>query len=101
MKILSLSAAAMAAGLLIAAPVFAQTTTDTVKPGTQTAQKQRTEGSGAGPASIGPGSGAYKQRTEGSGAGPASVGPGSGAYKQPTQSLSHSDGSSNGVFKHQ
>lgn len=76
-------------------PAFAQTMSNTAKPGVQTAQKQRTDGSS--PTMVGPGSGAYKQRTDGSS--PTMVGPGSGAFKQRTRSFSHSDGSPEGVMK--
>lgn len=57
-------------------PAFAQTMSNTAKPGVQTAQKQRTDGSS-----------------------PTMVGPGSGAFKQRTRSFSHSDGSPEGVMK--
>ena len=71
----------MMAGLLAAAPAFAQTQ----------AQKQKTQADG--PAMVGPASGAYKQKTQADG--PAMVGPASGAYKQSTQSLSHAEPSDN------
>jgi hypothetical protein len=88
MKNLRLPIIALGAGLLVAAPAFAQTTpgqkqrTDgnsltTVGPGSS-ASKQRTDGDG--PAMVGPGSGANKQRTDGEGL--TMVGPGSGGSKQ-------------------
>jgi hypothetical protein len=77
MKILRLSVLAMGAGLLVAAPAFAQTP----------AQKQKTQ-DGNSPTTVGPGSAAYKQKTQ-DGNSPTTVGPGSAAYKQKTQ-----DGSS-------
>lgn len=89
MKMPNISAVAMAAGLLIATPVLAQTTSDTAKTNAQSVQKphkQRSDGDS--PTTVGPASGAYKQRTDGSS--PSMVGPASGAYKQRTQSLSHS-----------
>jgi hypothetical protein len=69
----------MGASLLMAAPVFAQTTP----------QKQQTQ-DGNSPTTVGPGSAAYKQKTQ-DGNSPTMVGPASGAYKQKTQSLSHGD----------
>jgi hypothetical protein len=93
MKILSLSVIAMGAGLLMAAPAFAQTTPvqkqqtqdgnspTTVGPGSA-AYKQKTQ-DGNSPTMVGPGSAAYKQKTQADG--PAMVGPASGAYKQKTQ----------------
>ncbi len=76
MKILAISAVALAAGLLIAAPSYAQTTPPKVD---QSAQKQKTDGDS--PTVVGPGSGAYKQRTEGEGPsdGGFNTGPGSKA----------------------
>jgi hypothetical protein len=104
MKTSRLSAFAIGAALLMAAPAFAQTSpakqkTDgdsptTVGPGSA-AYKQKTDGSS--PTVTGPGSMASKQRTDGDS--PTIVGPGSGAYKQKTQSLSHSDGSPVGIAK--
>jgi hypothetical protein len=79
MKTLRLSVIAIGAGLLLAAPAFAQTTPE----------KQKTQ-DGGGPAVVGPGSAASKQKTQ-DGGGPSVVGPGSAAYKQKTQSLSHGD----------
>jgi hypothetical protein len=76
MRILPAAAALMVASVLIAAPVFAQSST-----------KQKTDGDS--PTTVGPGSKAYKQRTDGDS--PTTVGPGSKAYKQKTQSLSHAD----------
>ena len=70
MRMLNFSVIAMAAGLLVAAPAFAQTTA---------AEKQRTDGNS--PTMTGPGSGASKQRTDGEG-GLTVTGPGSGATKQ-------------------
>jgi hypothetical protein len=98
MKALNFSVIAMAAGLLVAAPAFAQSTngqkqrtqdggTPTVVGPASKASKQRTDGDS--PTVVGPASGAYKQRTDGDS--PTVVGPASGAYKQRTQSLSHSD----------
>ncbi len=78
-------AAMLGAGLLLAAPAFAQTTP----------QKQPTDGNS--PTMVGAGGAASKQRTDGSS--PPMVGPASKAYKQRTQSLSHSDGSPEGVAK--
>jgi len=86
MRILGLSVTMVAAGLLLAAPSFAQTST---------AKKQPTDGNS--PTMVGPASGASKQRTDGNS--PTTVGPGSGAYKQRTQSFSHGDGSAAGVVK--
>jgi hypothetical protein len=80
MKILSVSAIALAAGLLAAAPAFAQTTP---------AEKQKTQDGGS-PAMTGPASGASKQKTQDGGS-PTMVGPASKAYKQKTQSLSHGE----------
>jgi hypothetical protein len=80
MKALRLSVIAMGAGLLMAAPAFAQTTP---------AQKQQTQDGGS-PTQVGPASAAYKQKTQDGGS-PTLVGPASGAYKQKTQSLSHGD----------
>lgn len=77
MKLFSVSAALMVAGVLVAAPAFAQ----------QGSAKQKTDGDGL--PMVGPGSKAYKQQTDGDGL--PMVGPGSKAYKQQTQSLSHSD----------
>jgi hypothetical protein len=103
MKLFSLSAAMMVAGVLIAAPVYAQAPTKQktdgdgltqVGPGSK-AYKQKTDGDGL--TQVGPGSKAYKQRTDGDGL--AQVGPGSKAYKQNTQSLSHADGSPMGLAK--
>jgi hypothetical protein len=119
MKTLRLSVIAMGAGLLLAAPAFAQSTP--TKQQTQDgngpamtgpasgASKQKTQ-DGGGPPMVGPASGAYKQKTQDGGSptmvGPASgaykqktqdggsptmVGPASGAYKQKTQSLSHGE----------
>jgi hypothetical protein len=76
MKKLSLTPVIMIAGLLAAAPAFAQTTP----------KKQATQ-DGNSPTTVGPGSKAYKQSTDGDS--PTIVGPGSKAYKQNTQSLSH------------
>jgi len=73
MKTLSLSAFAIGAGLLIAAPAFAQ----------DSATKQKTQ-DGNSPTTVGPGSAAYKQKTQ-DGNSPTMVGPASGAYKQKTQ----------------
>jgi hypothetical protein len=75
MKFLKLSPIFMIAGLLVAAPAFAQTSP---------AQKQKTDGDG--PPMVGPASKAYKQSTDGDG--PPMVGPASKAYKQSTQSPS-------------
>ncbi len=104
MKTSHLSALAIGAALLMAAPAFAQTSpakqkTDgdsptMVGPGSK-ASKQKTDGDGL--TQVGPGSRAYKQKTDGDGL--TQVGPGSGAYKQKTQSLSHSDGSPVGIAK--
>ena len=69
MKRLNFSVIAMAAGLLVAAPAFAQTTP---------AQKQRTDGGSI--TTTGPASGAAKQRTDGDSI--TTTGPASGAYKQ-------------------
>jgi hypothetical protein len=77
MKLFSVSAALMVAGVLVAAPAFAQ----------QGQSKQKTDGDGL--PMVGPGSKAYKQQTDGDGL--TQVGPGSKAYKQKTQSLSHAD----------
>ena len=93
MKILPVSAALIAAGLLVGGPVWAQTGAD--KPPAASGQKQRTQDGGS-PTTVGPGSAAYKQRTQDGGS-PTTVGPGSSAYKQRTQSLSHSDGSAGAV----
>src|SRR6201996_8446333 len=109
MKTSNLSALAIGAALLMAAPAFAQTSTPPQKtegagnttvtgPGSA-ASKQKTEGAGnttvTGPGSLatkqktegagnttvtGPGSMASKQKTEG--ANVTNLGPGSGAYKQ-------------------
>jgi hypothetical protein len=73
MKTLSFSAIAIGAGLLIAAPAFAQ----------DPATKQKTQ-DGNSPTMVGPASGAYKQKTQ-DGNSPTMVGPASGAYKQKTQ----------------
>jgi hypothetical protein len=75
MRILPASAALMVASMLIAAPVFAQSSS-----------KQKTDGDS--PTTVGPGSAAYKQKSDGDS--PTTVGPGSKAYKQKTQSMSHS-----------
>ena len=106
MKTLRLSVLAMGAGLLLAAPAFAQSaakqnTQDgnsptTVGPGSA-AYKQKTQ-DGNSPTTVGPGSAAYKQKTQ-DGNSPTMVGPASGAYKQKTQSMSHSDGSPVGIAK--
>ena len=73
MKLLSLSAVMVGAGLLVAGPVIAQTSSDTAKP-TQQASKQKTDGGpsdggfNTGPASgatSGPSGGANKQHTDG------------------------------------
>lgn len=97
MKTLRLSMVAVAAGLLIAAPAFAETGPDATTSAAPSTQKQRTDGDG--PPMVGPASAAFKQRTDGESApmvGPASaafkqrtdgesptmVGPGSGAFKQ-------------------
>jgi hypothetical protein len=100
MKTLRLAVFAMGAGLLMAAPAFAQTTPaqkqktqdgnspTTVGPGSA-AYKQKTQ-DGNSPTTVGPGSAAYKQKTQDGGS-PTMVGPASGAYKQKTQSLSHGD----------
>ncbi len=96
MRTLRLSVFAAAAGLLMAAPAFAQTPTHkqrtdgnspTMVGPASGASKQRTDGDS--PTMVGPASGAYKQRTDGNS--PTIVGSGSGAYKQHTQSLSHGD----------
>lgn len=84
MKFFSVSAALMVAGVLVAAPAFAQ----------QGSGKQKTDGDGL--PMVGPGSKAYKQQTDGDGL--PMVGPGSKAYKQQTQSLSHSNPAS-GIAK--
>jgi hypothetical protein len=89
MRVLPASAVLIAAGLLVAAPVSAQTSPDNKPPAS--AQKQKTQ-DGNSPTTVGPGSAAYKQKTQ-DGNSPTMVGPGSGAYKQKTQSMSHSDGS--------
>jgi hypothetical protein len=100
MKTLRLSVLAMGAGLLLAAPAFAQSTPatkqntqdgnspTTVGPGSA-AYKQKTQ-DGNSPTMVGPASGAYKQKTQDGGS-PTMVGPASGAYKQKTQSMSHGD----------
>ena len=72
MKILNFSVIAMAAGLLVAAPAFAQTTP----------QKQPTDGSSI--TTTGPASAASKHRTESDGI--TTTGPASGASKQRTES---------------
>jgi hypothetical protein len=77
MKLFSVSAALMVAGLLVAAPAFAQ----------QGQSKQKTDGDGL--PMVGPGSKAYQQQTDGHGL--AGIGPGSEASKQKTQSFSHAD----------
>jgi hypothetical protein len=77
MTIRSLSGAFLAAGLLVAAPVFAQTAQTPTK---NTVEKQRTDGDA--PTVVGPGSKAFKQQTDGGA--PAMVGPGSQAFKQRT-----------------
>jgi hypothetical protein len=104
MKLFSLCAAVMVAGVLIAAPVYAQQAptkqkTDgdgltQVGPGSK-AYKQKTDGDGL--TQVGPGSKAYKQKTDGDGL--TQVGPGSKAYKQKTQSFSHANGSPVGIAK--
>jgi hypothetical protein len=71
MKFLKLSPIFMIAGLLVAAPAFAQTSTP---------EKQKTDGNG--PPMVGPASKAFKQSTDGDG--PPMVGPASKAYKQST-----------------
>jgi hypothetical protein len=76
MTIRSLSGAILAAGLLVAAPVLAQTP----NPSKSMMQKKKTDGDA--PTTVGPGSKAYKQQTDGSS--PTTVGPGSKAFKQPT-----------------
>ncbi len=63
MNTLKLSAGLLAAGLLVGAPAFAQSDTDSSKPKPTTAQKQKTDGNS--PTEVGPGSAAYKQRTQG------------------------------------
>ncbi|MEA2792017.1 MAG: hypothetical protein QOG73_4423 [Acetobacteraceae bacterium] len=77
MTIRAISGAFVAAGLLIAAPAFAQTTPNTPK---SSVQKQKTDGDS--PTTVGPGSKAYKQQTDGNS--PTAVGPGSQAFKQRT-----------------
>ena len=83
MKTLIISAAALAAGLLVSGPVLAQASADSPKSKILAAEKQRTDGND--PTTVGPGSSAFKQRTDGEA--PTAVGPGSGAYKQHTQGL--------------
>jgi hypothetical protein len=77
MKKLCCSQIVMIAGLLIAAPAFAQAP-QTQQPKQQTAQakKQKTQ-DGNSPTTVGPGSRAYKQQTQGD---LPEVGPASGAY---------------------
>jgi ABC-type transport system substrate-binding protein len=77
MTIRAVSSAFLAAGLLVAAPAFAQTTTSPTK---TAVEKQKTDGDS--PTTVGPGSKAYKQRTDGNS--PTVVGPGSQAFKQRT-----------------
>jgi hypothetical protein len=80
MNTLKLSAVMVAAGLLVGAPAFAQTSPDAPK---QMTAKQKTDGEG--PTQVGPGSAAYRQRTDGEG--PTVIGPASGAFKQKTQGV--------------
>ena len=107
MKTLSLSVLAIGAGLLVAAPAFAQATKQKTQDGNSPttvgpasgAYKQKTQ-DGNSPTMVGPASGAYKQKTQ-DGNSPTMVGPASGAYKQQTQStLSHGQ-SPMGVAKQQ
>jgi len=79
MKSVSISRGILLAGLLVAAPAFAQTSP---------AQKQRTQ-DGNSPTTVGPGSAAYKQHAQ-DGNSPTSVGAGSRAYKQKAQNISRS-----------
>jgi hypothetical protein len=87
MKVLSRFPIAMAAGLLLATPTFAQTTQG---------QKQHTQ-DGNSPTTVGPGSKAYKQRTQ-DGNSPTTVGPASGAYKQHTQGELPTVGPASGAY---
>ncbi len=80
MRFVSTAATLAAATLLVAAPVFAQTTPNTNKPPVSLAQKQSTQDGN-------PGGAGYRQKVDGDS--PTIVGPGSQAYKQKTQSLSH------------
>jgi hypothetical protein len=99
MKAIRLSVIAIGAGLLMAAPAFAQTpatkqktqdgNSPTMVGPASGAYKQKTQ-DGNSPTMVGPASGAYKQKTQ-DGNSPTMVGPGSKAYKQQTQSLSHGD----------
>jgi len=77
MSIRAVSSAFLAAGLLVAAPAFAQSTASPTK-----VEKQKTDGDGGSPTTVGPGSKAFKQRTDGDS--PTVVGPGSQAFKQRT-----------------
>jgi hypothetical protein len=80
MKILSFSAALFGAGLLIAAPAFAQTKPEHGKKSAQTTSEQRSHSGSAGGATAGSPQDAKKQRTDG---GPSDggfyTGPASGA----------------------
>ena len=81
MKTRYIASALVIAGVFLASPVFAQTSSDSSRQMTQTdkkkAQKQPTQGELP---QVGPASGAYKQPTQGA---LPTVGPASGAYNQP------------------
>jgi hypothetical protein len=87
MRFVQFSTALMAAGMLIAGPALAQTTTDHKKPVT-TAQAKKQKSDGEGPSdggfNVGPASGAKKQRTDGEGPsdGGFNTGPASGAIQK-------------------
>jgi hypothetical protein len=71
MRIVQFSTALMAAGMLIAGPALAQTTTTEHKKPITTAQAKKQKSDGEGPSdggfNVGPASGAHKQRTDGEG----------------------------------
>jgi hypothetical protein len=91
MTVRAVSSAFLAAGLLIAAPAFAQTS-----PTKTTVEKQKTDGDS--PTQVGPGSKAFKQRTDGDA--PTIVGPGSQAFKQRTDGESPTTvGPGSGAYK--
>jgi hypothetical protein len=91
MRYLPVAVLAMAAGLFVAVPSFAQSNN-----GASATAKQPTDGNS--PTVVGPGSGAAKQQTDGNS--PTVIGPGSAAYKQQTDGNSPTVvGPGSGAFK--